>query len=80
MMATGVLRAFGLNESQIKAAQDYWIDMPEIACRVDCKVGLTLHQYQQLSVLAEKQNQSANDFVNAEATKAIQAMLKVPQP
>ena len=80
MMATGVLRAFGLNENQIKAAQDYWIDMPEVACRVDNKVSLTLRQYRQLSVLAEKQNLSVNDFVSAEAAKAIQALLRVPQP
>jgi lysophospholipase L1-like esterase len=80
MMATGVLRAFGLNESQIKVARDYWMDMPEIACLVDCKVGLTLRQYQQLSAMAAKQNQTVSDLVSAEAIKAIPAMLKVSQP
>lgn len=74
MMATGVLRAFGLNESQLQKARDYWINMPEVACRVDCKVGLTLRQYQQLSEQAAKQNKSVNDLLNAEVTKAVQSM------
>jgi len=58
MMATGVLRAFGLNEAQLQKARDYWIAMPEVACNVQCKMDLTLRQYQQLNELAAKENLS----------------------
>lgn len=75
MMASSVLRALGLNDSQIQKASDYWINMPEVACKIDNKVGLTLRQYQQLSELAAKENKSIGDFVSAEATKAVQALL-----
>jgi hypothetical protein len=58
-----VLRAFGLDEAQLQKARDYWISMPEIACRAQCKVELTLHQYQQLSEMAAKENLSVANFL-----------------
>jgi len=75
MMAAGVLRAFGLNEAQLQKARDYWISMPEIACRAQCKVDLTLRQYQQLSELAAKENLSVANFL----IKTIQSLVP-PQP
>lgn len=63
LMAVRVLRAFGLNEAQLQKARDYWIAMPEIACNVQCKLDLTLRQYQQLNELAAKENLSVLNFL-----------------
>jgi len=71
MMATGVLRAFGLNEAQLQKARDYWISMPEIACRAQVKIELTMRQYQQLSEMSAKENLSVANFL----IKTIQALV-----
>jgi lysophospholipase L1-like esterase len=63
MMATGVLRAFGLNEAQLQKARDYWIAMPQVACSVQWKLDLTLRQYQQLNELAAKENLSVMNLL-----------------
>jgi len=77
MMAAGVLRAFGLNEAQLQKARDYWIAMPEIACNVNvqCKLELTLRQYQQLNELAAKENLSVANYLQ----KAVESLVP-PQP
>ena len=74
VMATGVLRAFGLNESQLQKARDYWINMPEIACEAQARAGMTLRQYKQLSDMAAEKNCSLESMLNAELTKAVQAL------
>ena len=75
IMATGVLRAFGMNESQLLRARNYWIAMPEIACKVDAKGGVTFGQYQQLRELAAKQNRSIEDLASAQLTKALETLV-----
>jgi len=63
VMAASVLRAFGLNDAQLQKARDYWIAMPEIACNVECKLPLTLRQYQKLNELAAKENLSVLNYL-----------------
>ncbi len=75
MMATGVLKAFGLDEAQIKKARAAWLDMPH-AVDVSGSVSLTLRQYQQLCDLAGKRKCGVNDVVSAEATQSVQSLLK----
>ena len=74
MMATGVLRAFGTSEGQLQKAHDFWMNMPQPACAVAVKAGMTLRQYKQLSELAAKENRSVEDIVNAEVGKALKAL------
>ncbi|MFZ4779553.1 MAG: SGNH/GDSL hydrolase family protein [Terrimicrobiaceae bacterium] len=75
IMATGVLRAFGMNETQLQKARNYWISMPEIACKVDAKGGVTFGQYQQLREMAAKQNRSIEDLASEQLTKALEKLV-----
>lgn len=75
MMATGVLKAFGLTDEQIKKAQEHWLDIPK-AVDLQPHASLTLRQYNQLRELAAKQNRSVNDVIGDELNKAIDALLK----
>lgn len=75
MMAIGVLREFGLDESQLQIARAYWMNMPEVACKVTGKAGLTLRQYQELSALAVKRNCSVEELINAELTRKLDELL-----
>jgi len=75
IMATGVLRAFGMNEIQLQKARAFWIAMPEIACKVEAKGDLTFGQYQQLREMATKQNRSIEDLASEQLTKALQTLV-----
>ena len=75
IMATGVLRAFGMSGSQLLTARNYWIAMPEIACKVEAKGSVTFGQYQQLREMAAKQNRSIEDLASAQLTKALETLV-----
>ena len=75
MMAVGVLKGLGMTESQVQKARDFWISMPEVACTVTGKTGLTLRQYKQLSDLAAKENRSIKDLVNAGFAKSMESLV-----
>lgn len=75
MMATHVLKAFGLSNAQLQKARDTWMDTPN-AVEVKPAAALTLRQFNQLSALAAKRNISVNDLLNEEIAKAISALLK----
>ena len=74
MMATGVLKAFGMDESQLQKARNFWLNMPEVACRIPVSLSLTLRQYEQLTEAAAKENRSIDDWI---ATKVLATL---PQP
>ena len=74
IMATGVLRAFGMNESQLQKARAFWLAMPEIACKVEAKGSVTFGQYQQLRELAAKQNRAIEDLASEQLTKALETL------
>ncbi len=71
MMATGVLKAFGLNEAQLQKAREAWDKLPQ-----NVGASISLRQYADLSVLAAKQNRSVNDLVNEALAKAIDSLAK----
>ena len=79
MMAIGVLKAFGLNEEQIKKADAAWLDIPK-ACEFSTKAAITLRQYEQLNALAAKEKKSVNDLVNDASEKAIESLLSASPP
>ncbi len=65
MMATGVLRALGLNPSQIEKANEAWLDIPD-TCAVTAK--FTLRQYGKLSEKAGN-GQSVDIYVKEQLSK-----------
>ncbi len=70
VMATGILRAFGLDEAQVKAAQSKWLDVPA-ACELPTKATVTLRQYERLDALAAQQHKSVNDLLAQAVSKAV---------
>ena len=73
-MASGILRAFGLNDDQIKMAQEKWLDIPA-ACDVPGKASITIRQYQQLDALATKQHSSVQNILNDALTQTVARLL-----
>jgi lysophospholipase L1-like esterase len=75
MMAVGVLKGFGLDAAEVAKASNAWLDIPD-ATQVSSRVGLTLRQANQLDKLAAERKVSVNSLVNAQFSKAVQALLK----
>ena len=75
MMATGVLKGFGLNAEQLQKAQTVWLDIPE-ACDACGRVWIPIRQWQQLEVVAAQKKQSVSELLNAELAKAVEALTK----
>lgn len=75
LMAESILRTFGLNDEQIKKAQDKWLDTPN-AWEVAGKMRISIRQYQQLLAYAEKQNRPLHEFLNEAVAKAVDGILK----
>jgi len=71
VMATGVLKGFGLSPAQIEKAGERWLDIPNV-CEVSVK--MTLRDFKRLNAAAVKQNHSASELANIELTKAIRAL------
>jgi lysophospholipase L1-like esterase len=75
MMATGVLKGFGLNEEQLKKAQDKWLDAPN-TMEVVGKVRVSIRQFQQLNAYAAQQKRPLAELLNEAVNKAVESMLK----
>lgn len=76
MMATGVLKAFGLSDAQVQKARAHWMTIP---VEVRPRVALPLAKYQALSDLAVKRQRSVSDLINDEVAKAVDRLLKDSQ-
>jgi lysophospholipase L1-like esterase len=74
VMATGVLRAFGLDEAQLDKAREAWKDIPD-STPVNAQVSVTLRQYEKLQKVAAQQNRSLNDLVNEQVKKYLDSLL-----
>jgi lysophospholipase L1-like esterase len=75
MMARGILKAFGLSDTQIKTADEVWLNAPN-TCEVGGKTKLTLRKYEQLRQLAVKRGTSVGNLLQDETTKAINTLLE----
>ncbi|MCX6925086.1 MAG: GDSL-type esterase/lipase family protein [Verrucomicrobia bacterium] len=75
LMATGVLRAFGLTEAQLLKAKEGWMSIPN-AMHLQGQQGLSMGQYEQLKALAERRNCSVADLVNKAFAGTINGLLK----
>jgi lysophospholipase L1-like esterase len=75
LMASTVLKAFGLTDSQVEAAQAVWLDIPS-AVTLTGKTSLSVRQYKALSALAAKRKLTVNDLAADEFAKTIDQLLK----
>jgi lysophospholipase L1-like esterase len=75
MMASGVLRGFGLSPEQIQKAQTAWLDIPK-ACELNGRAAVTIRQYEQLNELAARRNVSLNDLLNETYNMSVEQLLQ----
>jgi lysophospholipase L1-like esterase len=78
LMAEGILKGFGLNESQLKKANDNWYDTPK-TCSVNIGAALSLRQYEQLRDIADSKGVSLQALIQQETAKAVESLLKQPK-
>ena len=75
MMARGVLRAFGLSDTQLETANEAWLNAPA-TCEVAGKTKLTLREYEQLRRIATKRGTSVGVLLQNETKKTVDSLLK----
>jgi lysophospholipase L1-like esterase len=87
LMAQGILQAFGLDDAQLKKAQEAWLDIPGGATlRASYVAGkgkllkasqkVTARQRDQLQALAAKENKSLEDWLNEAYAADAKAVVK----
>jgi hypothetical protein len=76
IMATGILKGFGLDDAQLEKAKTAWLDAPK-NCELFPKRGpeISLRQYQQLVDLAAKEKKSVDELVSEQVEKSINTLL-----
>lgn len=75
MMATGVLKGFGLNATELAKASEAWLDLPNLA-KVDAKMNLTQRQMQQLEKLSAARNTTVDQLVGEEFAKLVNTLME----
>jgi lysophospholipase L1-like esterase len=73
MMATGILRAFGLDDVQLQKAKEAWLDIPE-AVEASARKMITLRQWDQLNAIASSKHKTVADMLNEAFGKTVDAM------
>lgn len=75
MMATGVLKGFGLTPAELAKASAAWLDIPN-TLQVTSKMGLTQRQAKQLDKLAGQKKLSVDSLCDEQFTKGMEFLLK----
>jgi lysophospholipase L1-like esterase len=75
LMAATVLRAFGLDHTQLEIAQAHWLDSPGTV-QLLANAAVSLRQYRQLNGLAEQRQQAIRELTSQELAAALVALLK----
>jgi len=75
MMATGVLKAFGLSQTQLDKATEAWMDIPA-GVPGSAKYSLTLREYRKLEKVARDQKKSVGEYVDTELAKVLKDAVK----
>ena len=75
IMATCVLKAFGLNTTQLQKARDAWDKLP-IVTSVKVNISLSMQEFLQLSELADKQGKSVDVLLEPEFNKELNTVIK----
>lgn len=70
MMASGVLKAFGLSAESLQKAKAKWLDIPD-ACEIQVKAKVTIRQYQQLGDKAAAAGQPVSDMLGNELRQKV---------
>ena len=79
VMATGVLRAFGLNEVQLNKAREAWKDLPN-AVPINSQVAFSLREFDRLQQAAAQQKRPLNDLANEALKKYLDSLLAMTAP
>ncbi len=75
MMATGILKALGLDDKQLAKAQDAWLDLPNTAS-VKLNANFSQREMQQLEKAAAARNTTAQKMVDEEVKKVLDSLKK----
>jgi lysophospholipase L1-like esterase len=75
MMATGLLKGFGLNPTELAKAGEAWLDIPN-STQVEAKMNLTRRQMQQLEKLAAVRNITVDQLIEGEFAKSVNGLIK----
>lgn len=75
MMATGILKALGLDDKQLAKAQEAWLDLPNTAS-VKLNAAFSQREMQQLEKAAGARNTTVQEMVNDEVKKVLDALKK----
>jgi hypothetical protein len=68
MMATGVLRGFGLDDAEVAKATDVFLDIPNGA---SVSAPLTLREYAALEAAAAKEGKTVQEILKAAMEKLV---------
>ncbi len=75
MMATGLLKSFGLSATELAKAREAWLDIPN-STKVEAKMNLTQRQMQQLEKLAAARNTTVDKLIEGEFAKLVSGLLE----
>jgi lysophospholipase L1-like esterase len=75
MMATGILKAFGLTDDQLAAAKAKWDDLPG-AMLINVMVPLSINDYIKLQSATAGENKPVNQVIIDDVTKDVQDRIK----
>ncbi len=75
MMATGILKALGLDDKQLAKAQDAWLDLPNTAS-VKLNAAFSQREMQQLEKAAAARNTTVQKMVDEEVKKVLDSLKK----
>lgn len=79
LMATSVLRAFGLTSDQMLKAREVWLNIPNGAS-LSGKQAISLKQYEKLKALADRRKVSVSQLIDAEFSGTVSNLLKSAGP
>lgn len=77
MMATGVLRAFGLDDAQIAKAREAWLDIPNTV-PLGSKAAVSQREYAKLEEIAAAQKKTVATLVDEAISQAMKSLLATP--
>jgi hypothetical protein len=72
MMATGVLKAFGLTETELQKAHQKWLDIPS-AVELTVKVRVTLRQYETLAGKGAAAKLTTDQLISEKLSSVLQS-------
>ena len=70
MMATGILKTFGLTDDQLQQQHKMWLDLPDAAA-VKVELKMTPRQLRALQVMAADANQPIDAFMASKLSKQL---------